>query len=72
MTTLTDRDGTALLVVDVQKDVVDGAWDRDGVVRRIADLVDRARRARPARRPRSRMPPTSISTEPAWPRATPR
>lgn len=45
MTTLTDRDGTALLVVDVQKDVVDGAWDRDGVVRRIADLVDRARRA---------------------------
>jgi hypothetical protein len=46
MTTLTDRDGTALLVVDVQKDVVDGAWDRDGVVRRIADLVDRARRAR--------------------------
>jgi nicotinamidase-related amidase len=36
MTTLTDRDGTALLVVDVQKDVVDGARDRDGVVRRIA------------------------------------
>jgi nicotinamidase-related amidase len=44
MSTLTGRAGTALLVVDVQVDVVAGAHDRDGVVARIASLVDRARR----------------------------
>ncbi|MEJ5945011.1 isochorismatase family protein [Pseudokineococcus basanitobsidens] len=43
MTTLADRPRTALLVVDVQRDVVDGAHDRDGVVGRIRDLVARAR-----------------------------
>ena len=43
MTTLTDRPRTALLVVDVQNDVVAEAHDRDGVVARIAGLVDRAR-----------------------------
>ena len=44
MSTLTARDGaTALLVVDVQNGVVDGAHDRDGVVTRIAGLVARAR-----------------------------
>ena len=43
MSTLPDRPATALLVVDVQNDVVAGAHDRDGVVRRIAGLVDRAR-----------------------------
>ncbi|GGF54707.1 isochorismatase [Marmoricola endophyticus] len=46
MTTLTDRPGTALLVIDVQTGVVEGNVDRDGVVARIAGLVDRARDAR--------------------------
>lgn len=45
MTTLTDRPGTALLVVDVQNGVVDGAHRRDAVVSTIAALVDRARAA---------------------------
>lgn len=35
--------GTALVVIDVQNAVVADAWDRDGVVGRIATLVDRAR-----------------------------
>ncbi|KQT90807.1 isochorismatase [Marmoricola sp. Leaf446] len=43
MTTLADRPATALLVVDVQQDVVEGAQDRDAVVANIAGLVDRAR-----------------------------
>lgn len=45
MSTLTDRDQTALLVVDVQNDVVGQAWQRDEVVGRIAELVDSARAA---------------------------
>jgi nicotinamidase-related amidase len=43
MSTLTDRPHTALVVIDVQNGVVDGAHDRDQVVARIATLVDRAR-----------------------------
>ncbi len=43
MTTLTARPRTALLVIDVQNDVMVGAHDRDAVVARIAVLVDRAR-----------------------------
>lgn len=43
MTTLEDRPGTALLVVDVQNDVVGDAPRRDEVVSAIAGLVDRAR-----------------------------
>lgn len=43
MTTLTDRTGSALVVIDVQRDVVARSHDRDGVVERIASLVDRAR-----------------------------
>jgi len=43
MTTLTDRPNTALLVIDVQNDVVAGAHERDAVVATIASLVDRAR-----------------------------
>ena len=43
MSTLPDRPHTALLVIDVQNDVVAGAHDRDGVVTNIAALVDRAR-----------------------------
>ncbi len=45
MSRLTGRDQTALLVVDVQNDVVGAAWQRDEVVGRIAELVDRARTA---------------------------
>jgi len=43
MTTLEGRDRTALLVVDVQNDVMKEAFDADAVVGRIAALVDRAR-----------------------------
>jgi len=45
MSNLTGRDQTALLVVDVQNDVVGNAWRRDEVVDRIAGLVDGARAA---------------------------
>ena len=44
MTTLADRPGSALVVVDVQVGVVAGAYRRDDVVATIATLVDRARR----------------------------
>ena len=43
MTTLTDRPNTALVVIDVQNDVMAGTHDRDGVVANIAVLVDKAR-----------------------------
>lgn len=43
MSTLKDRPGTALLVVDVQNAVVEDAYERDSVVANIAALVDRAR-----------------------------
>ena len=45
MSNLTGRNQTALLVVDVQNDVVGHAWRRDEVVDRVADLVRRARAA---------------------------
>jgi nicotinamidase-related amidase len=45
MTTLADRPRTALLVVDVQNGVVEGAHERDAVVANIAELVGRARQA---------------------------
>ncbi|CAB4731850.1 MAG: isochorismatase family protein [Actinobacteria bacterium] len=45
MTTLTDRPGTALVVVDVQRGVVAGTHERDAVVANVARLVDRAREA---------------------------
>ncbi len=44
MTTLENRPNTALLVVDVQNDVVAGAHERDAVVANIGRLVDQARR----------------------------
>lgn len=44
MTTLENRPNTALLVVDVQNGVVEGASARDAVVANIGDLVGRARR----------------------------
>ena len=43
MTTLDGRPNTALLVIDVQNQVVADAWDREGVIGRISTLVDRAR-----------------------------
>ena len=46
MTTLENRPNTALLVVDVQNGVVEGARERDVVVANIGILVDRARRER--------------------------
>jgi nicotinamidase-related amidase len=45
MTTLNDRPNTALLVIDVQRDVVEKAHDRDGVVANINTLLDKARSA---------------------------
>ncbi|MGH3714481.1 MAG: cysteine hydrolase family protein [Micromonosporaceae bacterium] len=43
MTSLHDRPHTALLVIDVQNDVVAGAHNRDGVIANIATLVGKAR-----------------------------
>ena len=43
MTTLENRPNTALLVVDVQKGVVEGAHERDTVVANVGSLVDKAR-----------------------------
>jgi nicotinamidase-related amidase len=43
MSTLTGRDQSALLAVDMQNDVVGSAWRRDEVVGRIGDLVGKAR-----------------------------
>lgn len=36
-------EGAALLVIDVQNAVVENAWDRDGVLDRLAALIERAR-----------------------------
>jgi nicotinamidase-related amidase len=44
MTKLEGRPNAALLVVDMQNDVVMKAWDREGVVSNIASLVEKARR----------------------------
>ena len=44
MTTLKDRPNTAVLVVDVQTGVVEGAHERDAVVANIGSLVAKARR----------------------------
>ena len=46
MTTLHDRPNTALLVIDVQNGVVEGAHERDAVVANIASLVEKARSGR--------------------------
>jgi nicotinamidase-related amidase len=45
MTTLDNRPNAALLVVDVQNGVVEGAHERDDVVANIGTLVDKAREA---------------------------
>src|SRR2546430_9705401 len=46
MTTLRNRPNTALLVIDVQNGVVEGAHQRDAVVANVASLVEKARRER--------------------------
>ena len=46
MTTLEHRPNTALLVIDVQNGVVNGAHERDAVVGNVASLVEKARRER--------------------------
>ena len=43
MSTLSGREATALLVIDMQNDVVSAAHDRDRVVANVATLVIRAR-----------------------------
>jgi nicotinamidase-related amidase len=45
MTTLSNRPNTALIVIDVQNGVVDGAHERDAVVDNINTLVGKARDA---------------------------
>jgi len=44
MSELNDRPNTALLVIDLQNDVVARAYQRDAVLAKVAGLVDRARR----------------------------
>jgi nicotinamidase-related amidase len=46
VTTLENRPNTALLIVDVQNGVVDGAYQRDAVVANVGSLVEKARRER--------------------------
>ncbi|MGF3052573.1 hypothetical protein ACQUSY_01200 [Microbacterium sp. YY-03] len=43
MSTIADRSGSVLLVIDVQREVFADAYDRDGVVSRIASLGRTAR-----------------------------
>jgi len=43
MTSLPDRPNTALLIIDVQRDVVVDAHDRDGVIANINAVLQRAR-----------------------------
>ena len=43
MTTLPDRPNTALVVIDVQNDVVADGYRRDEVIANIASLIDKAR-----------------------------
>jgi nicotinamidase-related amidase len=44
VTTLANRPNTALLVIDVQNGVVEGAHERDTVVANVGSLVEKARR----------------------------
>ena len=46
MSTLENRPNTALLVVDVQNGVVEGAHERDAFVANVGNLVEKARRER--------------------------
>jgi len=44
LTTFENRPNTALLVIDVQNGVVEGAHERDAVVANVGSLVEKARR----------------------------
>ena len=46
MSKLENRPNTALLVIDMQKGVVEGAYERDAVVANVGSLVEKARRER--------------------------
>lgn len=46
MTAATDRTGTAVVVIDLQNDVVANCFDRDGVLARTGALIARARVAK--------------------------
>jgi nicotinamidase-related amidase len=46
VTTLENRPNSALLVIDVQECVVEGAHERDAVVANVGSLVEKARRER--------------------------
>ena len=46
MTTLENRPNTALLIVDMQNGVVEGAHERDTVIANVGSLVEKARRER--------------------------
>ena len=46
MTTLENRPNTALLVVDAQNGVLEGAHERDAVVANVGRVVEKARRER--------------------------
>jgi nicotinamidase-related amidase len=50
---------TALLVIDVQNAVIEDAFDRDGVVERLAKTIDKARELHPARK-------SELSTNDPW------
>jgi nicotinamidase-related amidase len=43
MSKFPDRNGAALLVIDVQNNVVKDAWHRDEIVKNISSVVDKAR-----------------------------
>lgn len=43
MAVIGNGDQTALVVIDLQNDVVAEAWDRDGVISRTSALIERAR-----------------------------
>jgi nicotinamidase-related amidase len=45
MSTFSDRPNTALLVIDVQNGVMDGAYKRDEVIANIKTLIEKARAA---------------------------
>ena len=63
MSTLTGRDATALVVIDVQNGVVEGAYKRDEVIANIKQAVAKARAASV---PRAGGPATWCT----WPTAT--
>ena len=46
MTTLNNRPRTALVVIDMQNSVIEGAHERDAVVANVGSLVEKARRER--------------------------